>query len=554
MNRTNTSKKIGIFSFLILLLLALAFGYAGLGRLRPTKERLELVEKLKINGKDEYALCLNGEYVDERAVQKGKEIYLPLGFVKQNVNNRFYYNKTENHVLYSLPDETVTLSFERIDDEVYVRLSDVKENSEIGIRTSKLQTIGIITKEFMEESRIAFVKKDNFLREKGGVKSPVMFDVLQKEPVFVKENMEKWAKVFTVDGRLGYIQKDKLRFTDQSAEELEIAADMRKPDEVFENQVRKDKICLGWHLMMNRSGNSKLEQIVSESPAMNVISPTWFSVKDNEGNLESFADKSYVDRAHALGLEVWGLIGDINYKEAKAKVFLHHSHTRAKIIDKLIDIALEVGMDGINLDFESIPKDSGEDFIQFVRELSIECRENDLVLSIDNYVPKNFNRYFNRKEQGIFADYVVIMGYDEHYAGSNKAGSVASVDFVKNGIDETLREVPPERVINGVPAYMRVWTHTADGLKTKSISMHQARVLIKTYNLSPEFDQGLGQYYSEYTDENGNFCQIWFEDKESLDKKMDVMLDRGIAGVAIWRLGLETSDTWEVFERIHKNK
>lgn len=550
MRRKDRPKGILIFSAIIILLVLLAFAYAQLGRFRPGTVRTDVREKFDIRTEDEYVLCLNGEYAQWKAYRKKEDIYLPLVFVKEGVNNRFYYNGSEKSLLYSRPDKTLKLSYEKIEDEVYIRLADVKNNTEIGAVVSTGNTLGIFTKEFTENVETAIVKKNHVLREKGGIKSPIMFDVAKDEPVFVKENMNKWAKVVTLDGRLGYIQKNKLKFSTKAFDKSDL--DIGEIKEEFKHQVREKKICLGWHLMTNRVGNAQLEKIVKESPAMNVISPTWFSVKDNEGNLESFADKSYVDKAHKLGIEVWGLVGDIAYKNAKAKVFLHHSDTRAHIIEQLIKIALDVGLDGINLDFESIPKDSGEDFIQFVRELSIECRAHNLVLSIDNYVPKNFNRYFNRKEQGIFADYVVIMGYDEHYAGSNKAGSVASIDFVKNGIDETLREVPANRIINGVPAYMRLWTHTSDGLKVKSVSMHQAKALIEKYDLKLEFDEGSGQNYTEYTNENGDFCQIWFEDKKSLDKKMNLILDRKIAGVAIWRLGLETSDTWEVFERIHE--
>lgn len=549
MHKNNKAKAILLFSLAVVILIVLAIGYAMLGKLIPSKDRVDVGKKLDINMKDEYALCLDGDYLPYRAYKKGKDLYLPLELVKAAVNNRFYFNEEEEVILYTYPDETVECSYRSIEKEANIPLKEVKEHSRAGIFASGFHTVGIITEDGIANSEYAVVKKDDVLREKGGIKSGILFDIKKGEQVFVKENMEKWAKVFTFDGRLGYIQKKNLDFTSKDTEHLYQELDFPKEAEV-PSQTREYKICMGWHLMMNKAGNSKLEKIVSESPAMNVIAPTWFSVKDNEGNIESFADKSYVDRAHKLGLEVWGVVNDINYKEAKARVFLKSTETRAFIIDSLISEALEVGMDGINLDFESIPKEAGEDFIQFVRELSVQCRKYALVLSIDNYVPMSFNRYFNRREQGSFADYVVIMGYDEHYAGSNKAGSVASINYVRNGIEETLREVPAHKVINGVPAYMRVWSHTETGLKTDAISMYEAGTLINKYDLHPEFDEGLGQYYSEYTNEKGVFSQIWFEDKESLNRKMDVMIENKLAGVAIWRLGLETPDTWEVFARI----
>ena len=541
------------FIVIILILAVLAFAYPKLMKFMPSKDRLDMKRELNIKSENEYAICLNGKYMEEFAYKVDGQLYLPVSFVKKFINKRFYFNNDDEHLLYSLSDKTLELDYEIIENEPYMKLKDVTAYTQVGALEYKENIIGINTIKFIEDTEAVTVKKNNHLRKKGGIKSPILFDVEKDEIVFIVEDLSKWVKAVTVDGRLGYLQKSKLDLKHKKdLSDIKHLLEIEDIKEVFDNQVRKHKICLGWHLMTNRAGNSKLEKIVSESPAMNVISPTWFSVKDNEGNLESFADRDYVKKAHSLGLEVWGLIGDINYKEAKAKVFLHHFDTRKKIIDGIIDLALEVGMDGINLDFESIPKDSGEDFIQFVRELSIECRKNALVLSVDNYVPKNFNMYFNRDEQGVFADYVVIMGYDEHYSGSKEAGSVASLEFVKNGMDKTLEEVPKEKVINGVPAYMRVWTHTQDGLKAKSLSMHQAKALIETYNLEPEFDEATCQSYAEYTNEKGNFCQVWFEDKESLNKKMDAILERDIAGVAIWRLGLETSDTWDVFKRINE--
>mgnify|MGYP000470729754 CR=1 FL=1 len=132
---------------------------------------------------------------------------------------------------------------------------------------------------------------------------------------------------------------------------------------------------------------------------------------------------------------------------------LSYTSRRETLITQLIAEALRVGVDGINVDFEKISDKCGEHYIEFIRELSVKCRQNGLVLSVDNYVPKSFNTQYDRKEQGIVADYVVIMGYDEYYAGSPEAGPVSSYNYVKEGITETLKEVPAEKVISGIPFF-----------------------------------------------------------------------------------------------------
>lgn len=191
---------------------------------------------------------------------------------------------------------------------------------------------------------------------------------------------------------------------------------------------------------------------LENTKGINVISPTWFALTDSEGNFSSFASSAYVKRAHDMGIEVWGLIDNFSNKDAvDTYELLSYTSRREKLTENLVNTALEYGLDGINVDFESISQDAGTHFIQFIRELSVTCRKNGLVLSVDNYVPTGYTDHYDRKEQGVFADYVIIMGYDEHYSGSPEAGSVASIGFVEDGIRRTVDQVPAEKVINAVP-------------------------------------------------------------------------------------------------------
>ncbi len=549
MRRHNKKNKTILFGIVALALLLLAVAYAQMNKFTPSKTRLSIKSELNIGEGKEYAVCLNGEYMEERAYDDGG-IYLPLYFIKDKINNRFYYSKNEENILYSMPYKTEVIDYKVLNKEPYISKDDLLHHTDIGINIREEDNIvNIITGSFAKESKLVKVKKDTSIRKKGGIKSPILFDVKKGEQLFIIEDMDKWAKAVSFDGRLGYVKKSYLNSKvkiDENILNNELGfADMEKED--FAHQVRNHKISLGWDLMMNKKGNDKFYDNVKHTKGMNVISPTWFSVKDNDGNIESLADSSYVKKAHDMHLEVWGLLGNLKYNEAKSKVFLSRSSSRKNIISSVIDEAKRVKLDGINLDFEAIPQSASEDFIQFVRELSIECRKNKLVLSVDNYVPKNFNQYYNRREQGIFADYIIIMGYDEHYAGSKTAGSVASIGFVEDGIDETLKEVNADRIINALPFYMRMWTDTAGGLKSKSISMHQANALIKKYKLEPYFDTNVGQNFVEFNAEKG-FCRVWFEDAKSLKIKMDLIKNKGIGGIAFWRLGLETNDVWDVVD------
>ena len=225
--------------------------------------------------------------------------------------------------------------------------------------------------------------------------------------------------------------------------------------------------------------------------------------------------------------------------------FLTSDESRSAVITKVVDSVKAMGIEGINVDIEGITSDYGEDYIEFIRELSIVCRREGIVLSVDNYVPYNFNDHYRIEEQGLFADYVVIMGYDEHYAGSKEAGSVASIEYVTYGIEEALKMVPAEKLINGIPFYPRIWKTTAEGLSSEAYGMDQIQQFIANHHMTVEWNAAACQNYAEVHEDDASY-QIWVEDAESIEKKLEVMQSHKIAGVAEWCLGMESSDVWDV--------
>ena len=182
----------------------------------------------------------------------------------------------------------------------------------------------------------------------------------------------------------------------------------------------------------------------------------------------------------------------------------------------------------------------GNSYIQFIRELSLKCSNNGIVLSVDNYVPSDYTAFYNRAEQALFADYVVIMAYDEHYAGSPEAGSVASIGFVTDGVENTLKEVPANQVILGMPFYTRVWSETpveSDStatdetdttvdyeLSSYATNMTEVQKLISANGVQPVWLDDIGQNYVEYQNGGVNY-KIWIEDATSLEKKETYVMD-----------------------------
>ena len=547
---------------LIIVVFGASFGAKIIDRYSYSKERADLSSYFEMQGEGDVAIILQDELIEERARLYDGEYYLDLNTVHQYFNDRFYEDQGEGLLLYTLPESIIrtVIGTSEVTDEngsssysyvparyegstLYIAVDYVKQYTNFSYEGfSEPDRLQIYTE--WDDRQVADVKKDTAVRVLGGVKSEILKDLTAGDKVTVLEQMETWSKVKTSDSIMGYVENKRL---ENIRVEMPIpVTDYEEP--VYKSQTRDYKISMGWHVIAGPEGNDTLESVVEGTKGLNVISPTWYRLNDSQGGFTSAATQKYVDRAHDMGLEVWALVENIEYKESiDMYAILSSTTNRARLIDGLIAEALTYGFDGINVDFEQISDDCGEHFTEFIRELSIPCRKNGLVLSIDNYVPMGGSGHYNRTEQGNVADYVVIMGYDEHYAGSKEAGSVASIDFVEKGIEQTVAQVPAQKVINAVPFYTRIW-QTGDGqISSQAVGMEKAEEFISNHSIQTEWDEAVCQNYGEYTS-GGELYQVWLEDERSLEVKFNIMDKYQLAGVAFWRLGFEKPQVWDVVE------
>lgn len=353
--------------------------------------------------------------------------------------------------------------------------------------------------------------------------------------VYLLESGEEWSKVMSHEGYVGYAANSEL------GGQKALAFAENAPE--YTSISRDHKISLGWHQMTYASGNDALGERLGVATGLNVISPTWFTVADIEGNITSLASAAYVQQAHDAGVEVWGLIDNFTNK-IDMTAFMSNTAARTNMINQLITQAMACGMDGINLDFESIKADQAVYYTELIRELSIACRKNGLVFSIDDPVPK-FSSHYNRSVQGQVADYVIIMGYDENTAGSETAGSNASLDFVTEGIEQTLKEVPASKVINAMPFYTRLWIESYDNgaLECQTLGMTDANAYAREKGMDIYWDAASGQNIAELDTEQ-NLQKMWLEDDKSLEEKLKLLDTYQLAGGAFWKLGFESSEIW----------
>ncbi len=526
-----------------------------------SKERADLTAYFEVQG-DERAIILQDERIPEKAVMKNGRCYLDMDTVTTYFNEIFYVDLNEQILLYTTATEVIHACFGSSIMNVDGVESDLgyeivyNENEKIYIALDYVRLYTNLSYEIFDQhmqiynewgSRtVAALKKDTAVRLRGGVKSEILRDLAEGEQVEILEKMENWSKVKSSDSFIGYVE-NKMLIDETQVEETPIT-DYQAP-EYTTNQL-DGKVSLGWHSIGGVGGNDTLDSMVAGTIDMNVIAPTWFSLSDNEGNFESFGTKTYVDRAHTLGLEVWGVLDDFNYNnvhDAGIDVYevLSSTTRRTRLVEGITKTAVALGLDGINLDFERVTAECGEHYVQFIRELSIQCRENELTFSIDSYVPFNFNSYLRRDIQGQVADYVIIMGYDEHWHGSGDPGSVASIDYVSNGIDKTLEQVPKEKVVNGLPFYSIVWKTVGADVTDVYLTLNNTQSYIDSIGVKGEWDEETQQMYYEWKSGNAAY-QLWAETEESLAVKINVMKVKDIAGVAVWRLGYGTKGAWQM--------
>ena len=551
-NRKNSILKAFCAVFFLAVITGGVFLYWKFG---PSRERADLTSVYKAD-KNETVLYLNYEKQEAVGIYENGQTYLPMDWVSENVNSRFYRDEGEEMLVYALPEEILYADGSSVgsggqplilekEDGVYVSMGLVLNYTKVRIQAfDRTDAKRVFIEDTFENVPMADVRGTVQVRTKKDVKSPILTECRRGDSVTVLETDEKWVKVATPDGHVGYVKNRKLK--NLRSETME--SDFKEP--VYQNISLDEKILLAFHQVTIPEANGKLEELLEPSEGVNVIVPTWFTLSSNDGDYESLASRGYVDKAHEKGLQVWAMLDNFSKecsKNVQSEILLSKTATRQKLIADMMEEAENYGFDGFNLDFESLKPEAMPHYVQFIREMSIACRERGLVLSVDNYVPSEYTADYNRKEQGIVADYVIIMGYDEHYAGGEK-GSTASIEFVEKGITDTLLEVPKEKIINAVPFYTRLWTEEDGKTTSSALGIYKAKEWIDENDVELSWQEDLGQYYGEHKESETATEYLWMEEEKSLGLKMDLIRKYDLAGTAGWKLGLESPEIWDVIQ------
>lgn len=545
---------------LVVLILIVLVGAAGvvsflINRYKPGTEYMAGNEYFNLTDENSVALIQNGELLEEQAVLIGGEPYAAYTYVESQLNSCFYWDEETKGILLTtsggvqtlLPGDAAVAKTpggqpavqQESDGTVYISLDVVKEYTDLDYAYYSDPNRVVIRNEWDGVEQATVQSDTAQVRQKGGIKSLILADVQKGDTLLYLENLDNWCKVMTADGYTGYIQ------TEDISEPEAIEARTAKKDS-YERITRDHKINLVWHQSTSTESNDAMAEMTAEMTGVNVISPTWFSVTDETGTISSLASADYVKLAHDAGREVWGLID--NFNEAFDETTdLAYASVRSRIIEQLLAEAASCGMDGINVDFENLKEAGIPHYLQFLRELTSAAHAQNLVVSVDTPVPQAYTMYYQRGEQARFVDYMIVMAYDEHFAGSEEAGSVSSLPFVQQAVEEMTRVMPANQVICGIPFYTRVWTEKfgQSAITSEVLGMDGAKNYAKENQMTETWDASLGQNVATVETSDARYT-IWMEDEQSMEEKLKVIQSADLAGVAEWKLGFECADVWSL--------
>ncbi|MDE6567155.1 MAG: hypothetical protein K2K70_05425, partial [Lachnospiraceae bacterium] len=553
------NKKPVIIGVLVVVLVALiAVTVHLIKKNTPSKTHMSLQKYFSVED-GQAKVILNDRITDAGVLCDNGKFYLDITFVNEYLNPRFYWDTAENVLLYTTSTAMIQTDLDSQDvyinkskeskdyvtvktdgQTAYVALDYIKEYTALDYKTYQSPNRVVIQNIYNTDISYYDVKKDAALRAQPNIKSDILVDLKEKDQVRVpvltgdskQENSQEkdadkqddastedpattnkedtkekkedtkqkkelkedksFVQVMSKDGVIGYVKKDHLssKYSDQSKTDFK--------EEKYSHILMDEKVVLAWHQVTNQTANAQLANVLAGTKGVNVVAPTWFQTSDNKGNISSLASDAYVQAAHRAGVKVWALCDDFAANMKIGKV-LSVSSRRQRLAKNLTAEAIRYSLDGINIDFENVKQENGKDFVQFIRELGIMCRNNGISLSIDNYPLRDFNAYYDRAEQAAVADYVITMAYDEYYSGSEQAGPVSSLSYVTSSISLLDGVIPAEQHVVALPFYSRLWAEkTKDGkvdLSCEAYSMRGAQGVVADSKAELKWDDATSMNY-----------------------------------------------------------
>lgn len=510
---------------------------------------------------DGFAFLSEDEYVDKEDFDMiDGMIYLSLDYINKNIDKNIEFDKSKGEIIIDnekahkvltlnskeaqFNDGTVELRAPAIekDGKILLPIESFIYDYKVRLRYNRDIQLLLLDREDIKYKK-STTKEGAVLLEDNSKRSPIIKRLKKDEPIYIYDESGKYYKVRMIEGYAGYIEKD---FVNENFEEEILDS--------HESSQTSKPLNITWDYTYAEHSQEKVEKI-QDINGLDIIIPTWFSIKNGNGDMIDRGNFDYIDRYNNLGIEVWGYL-DNSFDPEITHEALSNESTRTKIVNKTLELCNKYNMKGLNIDFEHTNIDDRDFITEFVKELK-EKAGNDLIISVDvtPQISSDVTKEpYDRKKLSNIADYIIVMAYDQHWSSSEEAGSVAQYKWVEGSINVLFRTIPNEKMILGVPTYSRLWKESNGKVTSKTISMSETLKLISDKNLKPVWDEESSQNYVEYS-ENGAVYKIWIEDAASIEKKVSLVNKYNLSGVASWRLGFENKDIWDVIEKeIQNNK
>lgn len=494
-------------------------------------------------------------------------IYLPVKLIKEYLDNSISISKSGKRAIVKLEDKNFKMETQDVTDFIkennphiniplklkennkYLRINNIKKIFGIDVSYNEASNTIIIDR-FSSENEFGNVIYDRVkLYFDKSTKSQTIDTLNQGNKLKILSKDGNWYKVRTHKGYFGYVEK---KHIDKKLKKMEYDRKINHTRKQEDNKT----INITWEYVYEKTPDISDEEKIQ---GLDVLVPTWFSLS-NEGNVINKGDFDYVKDAHEKGYKIWGLVDNSFDPELTSKV-IRNEEMKNRVISQIAFYASLYNLDGINIDFENVYYEDKDALVKFVEDLTYILKEQNLMVSIDVTVPggsKRWSKVYDRERLAKIVDYVALMAYDEHWATSPVSGSVASIGWVEKGIQRSLKSIPKEKLLLGIPFYTRVWEETKGEngkikVSSKAIPIKNVEEILKKYDAVVTWDEKTGQYFATYEKDNSTY-KIWIEDTKSIELKIEMAKKYGLKGIASWRKGYEYDKVWEVINTVVDDK
>ena len=550
----------------LVLLILLIIGISNLvSTLTSNQERMDLNSYYKLSKDNEVAIILNDKVLEAHASIIDEQIYIDYQTVHDHINPRFYWDANENILLYTSAENVYSAHAEATSyfigksskDFGNVIVKSTADSALIHIDYLKLFSnfiydqydtpSRIVMRNDWKDIQVTLAKKNTLLRYEGDKSSAILSDIKKGTLLNVLEQDKTWTKVCTSDGLVGFIATKHTKDTHTQTLSYNF-----EEDEFF--HILKNKpVNLLWHNVEGSNDNSEISQVLTTTKGVNVVAPSWFELKDNKGNISNLASRDYVEYCHNHNVEVWGQISN-NRENVNTSRVLTHTSSRQNLVNQLVAAALQYNFDGINIDFTDLDESKiGDGYIQFIRELSIKCENNDVSLSVNIPSATATSDFHHYSEQQLFVDYIIIKAYGEHTGQETGEGSYASLNWVEELVSSIKSKgIPSEQLILGIPLTCKLWTlsPTSDSdadtqylISSETKGINSSKRWMDSNIDEPVWLEDCGQWYGETTIQ-GTIYKLWVEDAASIEKKLLLMQEKELAGAAFSDYDWSVEEIW----------